>query len=179
MTFYYFVNVTKNLDDIAGKTNIKNRRIISLFEAIIDRNAKSGWDSKDIIMAFPENDGLIMRYQDGDFEFKFECDEIIKQDDDKIKKKNCTYCDDILVDYRYGNICGKHVPSYALWDHTPEDPDSFYEELSERKLATELDVEIDIEYYNQGYEDYNYEYDRYDYDYQYDYECDACEESCY
>jgi len=201
MTFYYFVNVTRNLDDIAGKTNIKNVGIMSLFEAIISAN---GWNSNDSIMAFPETDEEydhpVMRYVNGDFEFKFKCDECDSIDEDSCgcnpnnseidteidcdeePVDNCTYCGDILRNHAYGNICGKHVPSYALWETDVNDKDSnysaFYEELSERKLAIELDE------YDCGQDDieddrYNYENDRYDYDQGFGYEDECFEESCY
>lgn len=208
MTFYNFVNVTQNIDDIAGKTNIKNVGILSLFESVIHAN---DWKSTDAIMAFPEfddeHDHPIMRYQNGDFEFKFKCDECDSIDEDSCvcnddesdgiiapnnseinedeindendeqenwedepKLDNCTYCGDILRNHTYGNICGKHIPSYALWDHTPEDFDSnysaFYEELSERKLAIELD-------------EYDYGQDRSDIEDGYGYECEGEAESCY
>ena len=194
MTFYYFVNVTKNISDFAGKTNIKNVGIMSLFESVIHAN---NWDSKDVIMAFPDqSDEQYDHPINGDFEFKFKCDEcdsidedscgcndndvedgIIAPNNSEIDEKeqrekeeqeeyftndqrlaNCTYCGDILRNHAYGNICGKHIPSYALWDNddTVEDSDSnysaFYEELSERKLAIELDL------YDCGQDDYD---DRY------------------
>jgi len=189
MTFYYFVNTTKNLDDIAGMTNIKNVGILSLFEAIISAN---GWSHKDVIMAFPENKkGHVIRYANGDFEFKYDEDfeEIIDTeiDEDETEEcvNNCTYCGDILRNHIYGNICGKHIPSYALWeDSDANDKDSnysaFYEELCERKLTMELDLD-DNEDDEYNYEDdrYNYEEDRYDYDQGLGYECEGQEESCY
>jgi hypothetical protein len=220
MTFYYFVNVTKNIDDIAGTTNIKNVGILSLFESVIHAN---NWDSKDAIMAFPEqthDDHPVMRYENGDFEFKFKCDEcdsidedscgcnddesvdgIIAPNNSEIDEKeleqrekeeqeeynfcegrrldNCTYCGDKLRNHAYGNICGKHIPSYALWDDGNDyDSDSnysaFYEELSERKLAIELD--------DCG-QDYDIEDDRYDsrsdIDQGYGYEDEGEAECCY
>lgn len=242
MTFYYFVNVTRNLNDFAGKTDIKNVGIMSLFESVIHAN---NWDSKDAIMAFPEEtdeqfDHPIMRYHNGDFEFKFKCDEcdsidedsygcgvtpphdvesvdersdegsdeesdgIIAPNNSEIDEKeleqrekeeqeeynfcegrrldNCTYCGNVLRNHAYGNICGKHIPSYALWDNddTVEDSDSnysaFYEELSERKLAIELDL------YDCG-QDYDIEDDRYDsrsdIDQGYGYEDEGEAECCY
>lgn len=216
MTFYYFVNVTKNIDDIAGKTDIKNVGILSLFESVIQAN---NWDSKDAIMAFPDQndeqyDHPIMRYHNGDFEFKFKCDDCDSIDEDscgcnesvdgivapnnsEIEKEqrekeeqeeydsneqrlaNCTSCGDKLRNHAYGNICEKHIPSYALWDNddTVEDSDSnysaFYEELSERKLAIELDL------YDCGQDDYDDRYDsRSDIDQGYGYEDEGCEE-CY
>ena len=186
MTFYYFVNVTKNISDIAGKTNIKNIGIISLFESVIQAN---NWNTKDAIMAVPENkkdDHPVIRYSNGDFEFKFRCDDDCDDScddscgiEDEIKRENCTYCGVKLRNHIYGNICKKHVPSYALWDNMPEDYNSnysaFYEELSERKLAIELDE------YDCGQDDdrYNYEDDRYEYDQGLGYEDEGCEESCY
>lgn len=199
MTFYYFVNVTKNISDFAGKTNIKNVGIMSLFESVINAN---NWDSKDAIMAFPDqsDDNPIMRYENGDFEFKFKCDECDSIDEDSCgcgeledngrfiyesdnvdsvdlvapeidyesedeneneqRLDNCTYCDVKLRNHAYGNICGKHIPSYALWDNGNDyDSDSnysaFYEELCERKLAIELDLYC-------GQDDYDIEDDRYD-----------------
>ncbi|HBS53635.1 MAG TPA: hypothetical protein DD806_06520 [Flavobacterium sp.] len=209
MTFYYFVNVTKNIDDIAGKTDIKKVGILSLFESVIHAN---NWDSKDAIMAFPDQndeqyDHPIMRYHNGDFEFKFKCDDCDSIDEDSCgcndndegsidgieidtdidsdtKDKNeehldnCTYCGDILRNHAYGNICGKHIPSYALWDDMVEDSDSnysaFYEEFCERKLAIELDE------YDCGQDDYDDRYDsRSDIDQGYGYEDEGEAESCY
>lgn len=221
MTFYYFVNVTKNLNDFAGKTNIKNVGIMSLFESVIHAN---NWDSKDAIMAFPvqsdeEYDHPIMRYHNGDFEFKFKCDECDSIDEDSCgcgeneesvdgiiapnnsvdleleerekeeqeeydicegRLDNCTYCGDKLRNHVYGNICGKHIPSYALWDdgndyESDSNYSAFYEELSERKLAIELDL------YDCG-QDYDIEDDRYsrsDIDQGYGYEDEGCDECCY
>ena len=34
------------------------------------------------------------------------------QEDNRI---NCNICDDILISHIYGNVCAKHIPSYALW----------------------------------------------------------------
>ena len=28
---------------------------------------------------------------------------------------HCTICGDFLFSHIYGNVCGKHIPSYALW----------------------------------------------------------------
>ena len=28
---------------------------------------------------------------------------------------HCTICGDTLTSHIYGNVCGKHIPSYALW----------------------------------------------------------------
>lgn len=196
MTFYYFVNVTQNLNDVAEKTDIRNIGILSLFESVIQAN---NWNSNDAIMAFPENqedDHPVIKYVNGDFEFKFKCDECDsidedscgcnkidedsygcnaeEIDEDEIKHENCTYCGVKLRNYTYGNICGKHIPSYALWDN-PEDYNSnyssFYEELCERKLAIELDE------YDYG-QDYG-QYERSDIDDGYGYECEGMEESCY
>jgi hypothetical protein len=158
MIFYYFVNVTKNIEDIAGATNIKNVGIISLFESVIQAN---NWDSKDAIMAFPEqSDKFIMRYSNGDFEFKFKCGECDLIEDfcgcnDNIIEvlDNCTYCGNVLQNHAYGNICGKHIPSYALWD------DSDYED--------DYNIEEDTRY------------SRSDIDQGYGYECEGFEESCY
>jgi hypothetical protein len=230
MTFYYFVNVTKNIDDIAGKTDIKNVGILSLFESVIHAN---NWDSKDAIMAFPDQtdeqyeqyDHPIMRYHNGDFEFKFKCDKcesidedscgcndndegsvdgIIAPNNSEIDEKeqrekeeqeeydicegrrldNCTYCGDILRNHAYGNICGKHIPSYALWDdgndyESDSNYSAFYEELNERKLAIKLDL------YDCGQDDSrsDIEDDRYDsrsdIDEGYGYEDEGEAECCY
>lgn len=160
MTFYYFVNVSKNIDDFSGKTDIRDIGIVSLFEAIADAN---NWDSGDIIMAFPDkNNDPTMRYQNGDLELKCglgknddsddNYDNYDDDDNEIEKKENCTYCNDILEDHTYGNICKKHIPSYALYEESYEDlsnENEYYEELSERKLPNELD----------GYNDeYNNEY---------------------
>lgn len=185
MSIYKFVNVTRNIDDVAGNTNILNIGIISLFESVVDAN---GWSTQDAIMAFPEKkSNPVLRYQNGDIELNtdkdFENDDI---------EENCTYCGDILKDHIYGNICEKHVPSYALWDNEDKlsnlkkmhldtsvsvnsftkalddynyDREAFYEELSERRLAIELDE------YDCG-QDYA-RYDSYDDGYGYEDECEA------
>jgi hypothetical protein len=209
---------------------------MSLFESVIHAN---NWDSKDAIMAFPdhdENDHPVMRYENGDFEFKFKCDEcdsidedscgcgdnesvdgIIAPNNSEIDEKeqrekeeqeeynfcerqqreqeeyvtnepvldNCTYCGVKLRNHAYGNICGKHIPSYALWDNDDCDSEwgrdsnysAFYEELCERKLAIELDE------YDCGQDDYDIEDDRYDsrsdIDQGYGYEDEGEAECCY
>ena len=156
MSIYKFVNVTKNIDDVAGNTNILNIGIISLFESVIDAN---GWSTQDAIMAFPEKkSNPILRYQNGDIELNTDkdCDDDC---DDDIEEENCTYCGAILKDHMYGNICEKHVPSYALWDNEENlnDREAFYEELSERRLAIELD-EYDCGQDDSSYDDgYGYE----------------------
>lgn len=37
------------------------------------------------------------------------------QEDEENEKTNCNICGDILVSHIYGNVCGRHIPSYALW----------------------------------------------------------------
>ena len=171
MSYYRFVNVTKNVDDYAGKTNIQNIGLLSLFESVIYTNR---WNYKDIIMAFPEvKSNVIIIYVGGDLEMKMECDLEIECD---YKASNCNICDEKLVNHDYGNVCIKHIPSYALWDEDSkelEDSEEFYEELSERKLANELDD------YNQDYNNYGYGEDNYGYDAYGDYECECVEESFY
>ena len=101
-----------------------------------------------------------------DLELKY--DLIYDIDEDEDETENCTYCGAKLKNHVYGNICEKHIPSYALWDNT-EDSDSnysaFYEEIYERKLAIELDeydcgqcsdIESSYEY---EYEDFEESYD--------------------
>lgn len=191
MAFYRFVNVTKNVDDYSGKTNIQNVGMLSLFESVISTN---GWNEQDVIMAFPEiKENPILRYAGGDIEMKIECDECVDDNhcycqeiaDDasdisvaSTVKSNCNICGDHLENHDYGNVCVKHIPSYALWEggiaplrrvdeeidmdgyltqeEYDSDRDAFYEELSERKLVNELDD------------------DRYD-----EYECECIEESFY
>ena len=188
MSIYKFVNVTRNIDDVAGNTNILNIGIISLFESVVDANE---WSTQDAIMAFPEKkSNPVLRYQNGDIELNTKDDfENADTEDDDIEEENCTYCGDILKDHIYGNICEKHVPSYALWDNEDKlsnlkkmnlatgvsvnsftkalndynyDREAFYEELSERRLAIELD-----EY------DCGQDYDGYDDGYGYEDECEA------
>lgn len=31
------------------------------------------------------------------------------------EESNCNICGDILLSHIYGNVCAKHIPSYALW----------------------------------------------------------------
>ena len=194
MSIYKFVNVTKNIDDVAKNTDILNIGIISLFESVINANE---WNTQDVIMAFPEKkSNPILRYQNGDIELNTDCD-----------KKNCTYCGDILDNDMYGNICEKHIPSYALWDNEYKhryqqfsklkkmhvetsisvdaftkaldefgyDREAFDEELSERRLAIELDL---LDYGQDDYDceqsNYDHGQDNYDYDDGYGYE-DECE----
>jgi len=163
MSFYKFVNVTKNTSDTIEKTNILDIGIISLFESII---AANGWNSRDIIMAFPEKkENAIIRYKDGDFEFKLECDEEQEEEQEEEEEQyNCTICGDILYDNTYGNICKMHVPSYSLWEDNLS-TEEFYEEISERKLAIELD---DLDY-GQCYDDNGIFYDDADIDKLYQY----------
>jgi hypothetical protein len=33
------------------------------------------------------------------------------------EKDNCEICEDVLVNNKYGNVCKKHIPSYALYDN--------------------------------------------------------------
>lgn len=164
MSYYCFVNVTKNVDDYAGKTNIQNIGLLSLFESVIYTNE---WNDKDIIMAFPEvKSNVIIIYVGGDLEMKMECDLEMECD---YEASNCNICDEKLLNHDYGNVCIKHIPSYALWDEDSEveEPED-YEELSERKLSNELD---------------GYGYDYYEDDYGYDsyggYQCECVEESFY
>lgn len=53
----------------------------------------------------------------------------------------CTYCGDILKNNVYGNICGKHVPSYALWD---------YDDLHTQANAYDTDDTDDTEMYSKS-----------------------------
>ena len=183
MSIYKFVNVTRNIDDVAGNTNILNIGIISLFESVVDANE---WSTQDAIMAFPEKkSNPVLRYQNGDIELNTEDDfENADTEDDDIEEENCTYCGDILKDHIYGNICEKHVPSYALWDNEDKlsnlkkmnlatgvsvnsftkalndynyDREAFYEELSERRLAIELDEYDCGQDYDSYYDGYGYE----------------------
>ena len=32
------------------------------------------------------------------------------------EKDNCEICNDVLLNHIYGNVCKKHIPSYALYD---------------------------------------------------------------
>lgn len=32
------------------------------------------------------------------------------------EKENCEICEEVLVNHVYGNVCKKHIPSYALYD---------------------------------------------------------------
>jgi len=39
------------------------------------------------------------------------------------EKDNCEICNDVLLNHIYGNVCKKHIPSYALYDDDEEDDD--------------------------------------------------------
>lgn len=41
-------------------------------------------------------------------------------DDVYEEKENCEICGDVLMSHVYGNVCKKHVPSYALYDDEEE-----------------------------------------------------------
>lgn len=71
MSYYQFVNVTKNLNNL-DDINIKNIGILSLFDSIIQFN---NWKKSDVIMAFPiKKNNPIFRYSCGDIELKMESD---------------------------------------------------------------------------------------------------------
>jgi hypothetical protein len=45
------------------------------------------------------------------------CDWKSQSFDEEYKEKdNCEICEDVLVNHVYGNVCKKHIPSYALYD---------------------------------------------------------------
>lgn len=91
------------------------------------------------------------------------------------EKENCNICDARLNNHNYGNVCKKHIPSYALWDDDLEDMVEEFKEPIEVEDApppcvlnnlelpevdwTEWDNYIDYNggYYDSGYEDDMYE----------------------
>jgi hypothetical protein len=42
------------------------------------------------------------------------------EDEEYEEKENCEICGDVLMSHVYGNVCKKHVPSYALYDDEEE-----------------------------------------------------------
>ena len=70
---------------------------------------------------------------------------------EEINSEFCNYCGDILENNLYGNICAKHVPSYALFDDT-YDFDDIYPDLYQTYTKEELrDIEYEEEQHGLGY----------------------------
>jgi hypothetical protein len=172
MSYYRFKNQTKCIfDKNQDFINIQSIGILSLFDTIITAN---NWDSYDEIIALPRNyKHPILIYWNGNLTMDFE--EIKELEVIEEKEINCTWCGDILKNHLYGNICGKHTPSYALWDeHDTQSDDemSEYEYNKHEDLHTQPDDEMseyEFNDYDQLYDDYQSQ----------GYECECYEESGY
>ena len=79
----------------------------------------------------------------------------------EVNCKSCNYCGDILENNLYGNICAKHIPSYALFDNEKYNyEDNYvnekytYEDIYQEYTKEELrDIEYEEERHGLGYSD--------------------------
>ena len=115
MSFYFFVNVSKNIDDIAGKTDILNIGVIELFSNIIHAN---NWKFEDTIIGFPEkNSDPIIRYSEGDIEFKMEDNKNVDLEEDENTIVENTIVENAIgenaieLDIEFTNYC-KHFRNH-------------------------------------------------------------------
>jgi hypothetical protein len=79
-----------------------------------------------------------------------------QSDYDYEENENCNICHDILKNHNYGNVCKKHIPSYALWDNEIEDfpPPCIISNLEYEDIMNEMEIYIDYDNgYDSGYED--------------------------
>ena len=67
------------------------------------------------------------------------------------EKDNCEICNDVLLNHIYGNVCKKHIPSYALYDEEEEFDDEEEEEYDDEE-----------EEYDDEEEEYDDEEEEYD-----------------
>lgn len=63
-----------------------------------------------------------------DIEEEFESDSEEEIEEEETPKDYCNICNDILLTHIYGNVCKKHIPSYALHDL------EMYDELTLKEL---------------------------------------------
>jgi hypothetical protein len=61
------------------------------------------------------------------------------------EKENCEICEEVLVNHIYGNICKKHIPSYALYDdeEIEEDMEGYITQEDMGDSDTEGDTDKD------------------------------------
>ena len=62
-----------------------------------------------------------------------------EDDYDYEEKENCEICDEVLVNHVYGNVCKKHVPSYALYDDDEEVDMEGY--ITQEEHDTDMDTD--------------------------------------
>jgi hypothetical protein len=59
------------------------------------------------------------------------CDESFEEGEEDIcddvyeEKENCEICEEVLVNHVYGNVCKKHIPSYALYVEEEDDKEGY------------------------------------------------------
>ena len=51
--------------------------------------------------------------------------------------ENCTICNSHLENHKYGNVCAKHIPSYALWDEDDEEYEDEHDEHEDEEYDEE------------------------------------------
>ena len=62
------------------------------------------------------------------------------------EKENCEICEEVLVSHVYGNVCKKHIPSYALYDNDDNEDNEDNEEVDMEGYLTQEDMgDTDIE----------------------------------
>lgn len=64
------------------------------------------------------------------------------------EKDNCEICNDVLLNHIYGNVCKKHIPSYALYDDEEEFDDDEEEFDEDNEEDDDEDNEEDDDIYN-------------------------------
>jgi hypothetical protein len=94
-------------------------------------------------------------------------------DGESEEKENCNICHAYLKNHNYGNVCKKHIPSYALWDDDTEN-EIIVEDIEDNKdiemappcVLSHVDIDWNewndyIDWnggdYDSGYEDNGYE----------------------
>jgi hypothetical protein len=77
---------------------------------------------------------------------------------EEINAKLCNYCGEhIFENNLYGNVCAKHIPSYALFDNEIDQEDN-YEDIYQEYTKEELrDIEYEEERRGLGYVDECYD----------------------
>jgi hypothetical protein len=57
------------------------------------------------------------------------------------EKDNCEICNDVLLNHIYGNVCKKHIPSYALYD---DDDEEEFDDDDEEEFDEDNEEDDDI-----------------------------------